>query len=100
VIISVKSGGVTASQFRDLLGVVSRERAALGVLVTLKPPTRAMREDAATAGFFKSDGGRHPKLQILTVEVVRRQKDRLPASQRRDDVQARAKNPREGRDDD
>ena len=48
-------------------GVVEREQAALGVLLTLNAPTRAMRTEAASAGFYASPWGQHPRVQILTV---------------------------------
>ena len=47
--------------------VVEREQAALGVLLTLNAPTKAMRTEAASAGFYDSPWGQHPRVQILTV---------------------------------
>ena len=47
--------------------VVEREQAALGVLLTLNAPTKAMRTEAAFAGFYASPWGQHPRVQILTV---------------------------------
>jgi site-specific DNA-methyltransferase (adenine-specific) len=70
VIIQVKSGHVNASQIRDLIGVLDREKAAIGAFLTLKPPTRPMREEAAAAGFYEPEffpGHRFPRLQILTI---------------------------------
>ena len=43
VLVQVKSGHLKAGEVRDLRGTVEREGAALGVLVTLEPPTRACR---------------------------------------------------------
>jgi len=68
VILSVKAGGTHVSHVRDLLGVVTREKAAIGVLLTMEPPTKAMRKEVAAAGFYLSPWGPHPVLQILTVE--------------------------------
>ncbi len=73
IIISVKGGHVTASQVRDLRGVVEREQAAIGVFITLEPATAPMRKEAADAGFYQTKtvgGSRHPKLQILTIEEL------------------------------
>lgn len=70
VIISVKAGRVQVSHLRDLSGVVTRESAAIGVLVSLEAPTRAMREEAASGGFFQSDWRRHPRLQLLTIADI------------------------------
>ncbi len=70
-IVSVKSGHVTVSHVRDLGHVVSREKAQIGVLLSMKKPTRAMRTEAAGAGFYDSPWGtRHPRLQLLTVEQL------------------------------
>ena len=73
MIFSVKAGNVTVSHMRDLRGVVEREKAAIGVLITLNPPTGPMREEAATAGFYTSpELGRvkYPRIQVLTVEEL------------------------------
>lgn len=69
VIISVKAGGVTVSQLRDLRGVVDREQAEIGVLISMEEPTGPMKKEAASAGFYHSPGWgtSHPKLQLLTV---------------------------------
>lgn len=69
VIVSVKGGGVTVNQIRDLKGVLEREKAPIGLFVTLDPPTAPMKKEAAAAGFFTGANGKpYPKLQILTVE--------------------------------
>lgn len=67
VIISVKAGKPTVSHLRDLRGVVEREGAEIGVLLTMQEPTQPMRKEAASAGFYTSPWGQHPKLQVLTV---------------------------------
>jgi DNA modification methylase len=67
IIFSVKAGHLLPSQVRDLRGVVDRERAAIGVVLTMEEPTRAMRAEAASGGAYQSPWGRHPKLQIFTV---------------------------------
>ncbi|HTL98425.1 MAG TPA: restriction endonuclease, partial [Holophagaceae bacterium] len=69
VIVSVKGGGVTVNQVRDLKGVLEREKAPIGLFVTLEPPTKPMLTEAHSAGFFTgANGKQYPKLQILTVE--------------------------------
>lgn len=72
VIVSVKSGHVNVAQIRDLAHVVARENAAIGVFVTLEPPTRPMVQEAVTAGFYHSEYWHrdYPKIQILTVEQI------------------------------
>ena len=67
IVLSVKAGKLHAPYVRDLRGVIEREQAALGALLTLHTPTRAMRTEAASAGFYDSPWGQHPRVQILTV---------------------------------
>jgi site-specific DNA-methyltransferase (adenine-specific) len=67
IILSVKSGHVTVSFLRDLRGVIEREKAEIGVLITLEDATKPMRTEAAAAGLYKSPWGSHPRLQILTI---------------------------------
>jgi hypothetical protein len=70
IILSVKSGKVSVKDMRDLRGVVDRENAQIGVLICMEKPTRDMRRESASAGFYKSHWGTHPKLQILTIEEL------------------------------
>ena len=68
VVLSVKSGNVKVGDVRDLRGVLERENAEIGVLITLRQPTQPMRSEAADAGFYDSPWGtRHPRLQVVTV---------------------------------
>jgi DNA modification methylase len=68
IIFSVKAGKLHAPYVRDLRGVVDREKAAIGVLITMEAPTKPMRTEAASAGFYDSPWGtKHPKIQIITV---------------------------------
>ncbi|HJT79096.1 MAG TPA: DNA methyltransferase, partial [Gemmataceae bacterium] len=70
IIFSVKSGTLKADDVRALLGVVERDGAAIGVLLTLHDPTDKMLADAAGAGSYVSPfaGAKCPRIQILTVE--------------------------------
>ena len=68
IIFSVKAGKVTVSHIRDLMGVISREKAEIGAFLSLEPPTSPMRREAASAGFYKSPWGKHPRIQLLTIE--------------------------------
>ncbi|MCE5270090.1 restriction endonuclease [bacterium] len=69
VVISVKAGHTGAAHVRDLRGVVEREGAALGVLISMQEHTAPMRQEAVTAGFFESEvwGRKYPKIQLFTV---------------------------------
>ncbi|GAH74532.1 unnamed protein product, partial [marine sediment metagenome] len=50
IVLQVKSGHVGTSQIRDLKAVVEREEAQIGVFITLKGPTRGMKEEALKTG--------------------------------------------------
>jgi len=69
VILSVKAGHAQRAHVHELRGVVEREKAAIGVLVTMQDATGPMREDAVTAGFWHSGlwNKDYPKIQLLTV---------------------------------
>ena len=70
IIVSVKGGeNVSVSMVRDLKGVLEREKAQIGLFVTLAPPTQPMLKEAVTAGYYDSPlFGPYLRIQILTVE--------------------------------
>lgn len=72
VLVQVKSGKVKSGDIRDLVGTVDREKAAIGVFITLEKPTSHMRQEAISAGYYHSTGWErdHPRIQILTVEEL------------------------------
>ena len=71
VILQVKSGKVGSRDVRDLLGTLEREKATIGVLITLEPPTKDMITEAVSAGFYKPTWWEAcPRLQILTIEQL------------------------------
>ena len=69
VVIQVKGGRVSVPLIRDLKGVVEREKAAMGLFITLKEPTKAMLSEAASGGLFHSQiwNRDYPKIQIRTI---------------------------------
>jgi hypothetical protein len=67
IIFSVKAGHTNVAHVRDLRGVLEREEADIGVLLTLNEPTKPMKDEALDAGMYTSAWGEHHKLQILTV---------------------------------
>ena len=68
-IVSVKGGAnVSVAMIRDLGHVVDREDAKIGVFITLTSPTGPMTKEAVKAGFYETEYGKYPKLQILTIE--------------------------------
>jgi len=70
VVVSVKGGqNVSAQMVRDLRGVVEREKAAIGLFVTLIDATKPMRDEAVKAGYYDSPiGSSFPRIQILTID--------------------------------
>jgi len=72
LIVQVKSGKVKSGDIRDLVGTIDRERASIGVFLTLENPTKDMRAEAASAGFYHSPNWHkdYPRIQILTVEEL------------------------------
>ena len=55
--VSVKGGGVSMPMVRDLKGVLDREKAHIGVLLTLEPPTRPMERRPRARGSSRSATG-------------------------------------------
>jgi len=73
IIFSVKAGGVSVPQVRDLRGVLEREKAEIGVFISFEEPTKPMLKEAAEAGFYKGgplDQLVYPRIQILTIQQV------------------------------
>jgi DNA modification methylase len=71
VIFQVKAGHTSSAHVRDLRGVLDREKAQIGVLISLQESTQPMRTEAASAGFYKSHGGaQYPTIQLLTVREL------------------------------
>jgi DNA modification methylase len=81
VILSVKAGKTGSGHVRDLEGVLEREKAAIGVLISMQKPTAQMKTEAATAGFYESAlwGQKYPKVQLYTVaELLDGRKIEMP----------------------
>ena len=68
-VVQVKSGKVSSPHIRDLKGTVEREKAAMGLFITLEEPTSAMSAEAVSAGFYYSNLWQrdYPKIQIRTI---------------------------------
>ena len=79
-VVSVKGGdNVGVPMVRDLKGVMDRERAPIGVFLTLTEPTRPMEREAAAAGFLTQGDRQYPRLQIITIQqALRGQKPAIP----------------------
>jgi site-specific DNA-methyltransferase (adenine-specific) len=63
---------VQSAYARDLRGVIEREEAQIGLLISMEAPTKPMVKEAAEAGFYKPPGleDRYPRIQILTIEEL------------------------------
>lgn len=71
-IVQVKGGKVQRSHIATLRGDMNREKAEFGVFITLEEPTRAMSQEAATAGEFEVmyNPKRYPRMQIITIREL------------------------------
>jgi len=69
-VVQVKSGHVAVNAVRELKAVAAKD--ALGIFITLEPPTAPMQTEAISAGFYHSPGWNkdYPKIQILTIEEL------------------------------
>lgn len=72
IMVQVKAGKHVASpHIRDLIGVLDREKAAIGVYISIEKPTRDMEVEARKAGVFESVTGKmYPRIQMLTIEEI------------------------------
>ena len=71
VLVQVKSGHVQRNIIATLKGDMEREKAELGLLVTLEPPSRPMVQEAASAGVYVPErfpDRQFPRVQIATIE--------------------------------
>ena len=73
IVVQVKSGHVTRNQIATLNSDRQREKAEIGLFVTLQPPTRPMEAEAASAGLYTPEhfpDAHYPRIQILTIEEL------------------------------
>jgi len=72
IIIQVKGGKTGVKDVRDLRGVLDREKAAIGVLISLQESTGPMETEAASVGFYehKTNKQKFPRLQLRTVKEL------------------------------
>lgn len=77
ILVQVKSGKVSVRDIRDLIGTVEREKAAIGVFITLESSTKPMNKEAILAGVYHSPGWHkdYPKIQILSIEQLLNSKE-------------------------
>lgn len=72
IIFQVKSGGVKRSDIAVLRGDMARERAALGVLITLEEPSKPMVKEAKGVGSYlhAEMGKSYDQISIVTVREI------------------------------
>ncbi len=82
VLVSVKGGkSVNPAMVRDLVGTVGSQKAEMGVLITMVPPTPGMVEAANHSGSYTwpVNGQSFPRVQIITVpELLNFQRPKMP----------------------
>lgn len=89
ILVSVKSGKLKADDVRAFNHVREREKAEIGLFITLSKPTAGMVSDAAAAGFYTyADRSERkvPRMQILTIEDLLSGKARAEHPDQRPDV--------------
>lgn len=88
-LVSVKGGKDRQRNHIDQLrAVIDREKAQIGVFLTLHEPTKPMLAEAAGAGQYHTEGFEPvPRIQIVTIEDAMRLRDRaIQIPLRRDDT--------------
>jgi DNA modification methylase len=72
IVIQVKSGHVSVKDIRELRDVVTKQRGAMGIFVTLEDPTSEMVKEVKATDPYISPMWKHeyPKIQMLTVEQL------------------------------
>ncbi|TRU22987.1 MAG: site-specific DNA-methyltransferase [Microcystis aeruginosa Ma_MB_S_20031200_S102] len=79
IIFQVKSGNIKSGDIRELQGTMTIQGAALGIFITLKPPSKDMIQTAKSAGIYRSRYRSQSvdKIEIVTVQEILEQKKRL-----------------------
>ena len=73
IIVQVKSGHINRAHIATLKGDMEREKAPIGILITLEEPTRPMLQEEASVGFYEPEhfpGYQYPRIQILTIKEL------------------------------
>jgi hypothetical protein len=71
MVLSVKYGGIRPTDLRDLRGVLERDHdMTMAGFLSMKQPSKAMWEEAATAGQFEYGGVKYDRMQLLTVSDI------------------------------
>ena len=68
VIAEVKTGNISKTQVRAFCQTMNDQQAIVGIIVTLYPPTKAMREYQQKLGKFEHNNKSYQKLQIWQID--------------------------------
>lgn len=70
IVVQVKGGeNLNPGMVRDLIGTVEKEKAAIGLLISLEEPTSGMKEAAIhTEPYVSALGDTFPRIQIRTID--------------------------------
>lgn len=79
IILQVKSGNIKSGDIRDLQGTLTLEKAAMGILITLKEPTKEMIKTAKSAGIYQNQymSQSYDIISIVTIQEIIEEKKRL-----------------------
>ena len=103
MLVQVKSGHVQRNIIATLKGDMEREKAELGLLVTLEPPTGPMEQEAASAGVYVPEAFPGPSVPARADRNYRGPAERprprppAPRPRRRPDLPPRRPPPRHQR---
>jgi DNA modification methylase len=71
MVLSVKGGHIKPEDIRSLRGVLDREEnSKLAGFISLQEPTKAMRQEADSAGYYEYQGIKYPRVQLITVKDI------------------------------
>ena len=81
-IVSVKGGdNVSVAVIRDLRGVLDREKAPLGIFLSLTEPAKPMIAEAASAGIDDTGYGKRPHIPFGHTEGFKKAAEEQSATQ-------------------
>jgi hypothetical protein len=71
MVLSVKGGNIKPTDIRDLRGVLERETdVEMAGFISLHEPTKAMVQEADSAGYYEYQGVKYPRIQLLTITQI------------------------------
>lgn len=72
IVVQVKSGDIGVRYIRELRDVISRQKAAIGIFLTLEEPTKEMIKEAKATNPYVSSRWNHEysKIQIMTIREL------------------------------